>query len=136
MMKRERMDLSAHSTRAIEPARGIAAPGRFLVRSAEAVWTGTAVRVDVSVLVEGGRIAWIGPHADAPADVDDVVDARGALLLPGLVDPHTHTVYAGSRAGDFARRLAGESYTAILEAGGGIHSTVRAVPGVSWPPAA
>jgi len=51
--------------------------------------------------------------------------------MPGLVDPHTHTTFAGSRARDFERRLAGESYTAILEGGGGIHSTVAATRAAS-----
>ncbi len=108
-----------------------AAARRVLLRAPDVVWTGTSAHADVSVLLEGDRVAWVGPTADAPPAVDEVIDARGAMLLPGLVDPHTHTVYAGSRAGDFARRLAGESYTAILEAGGGIHSTVRAVQAAS-----
>lgn len=100
--------------------------GRLLVRAPAAAWTGTATRTGVSVLVEGDRIAWIGPDADAPR-ADETLDARGHILLPGLVDPHTHTVHAGSRVEEFARRLAGASYTEILEAGGGIHATVRAV---------
>jgi len=55
-----------------------------------------------------------------------VVDGSGCVGLPGLVDCHTHAVWAGSRAEEFKRRLAGERYTDILEAGGGILSTVRA----------
>jgi imidazolonepropionase len=107
-------------------ARASAFDGTLLVRAPASVWTGTTARTGVSVLVEGDRIAWIGPDADAPR-ADTVVDARGRILLPGLVDPHTHTVHAGTRVDEFARRLAGASYTEILEAGGGIHATVRAV---------
>lgn len=83
--------------------------------------------VDAAVVVDGGRIAWIGQSSAAPRDgVDRIVDGRGQVLLPGLVDFHTHAVWAGSRAAEFERRLAGATYTEILEAGGGILSTVRA----------
>jgi imidazolonepropionase len=78
-----------------------------------------------SVALEGERVAWMGPAAQAP-EADEVIDGRGTIGLPGLVDPHTHSLWAGSRADEFRRRLAGESYSAILEAGGGILSTVRA----------
>ncbi len=54
------------------------------------------------------------------------IDARGCVVAPGLVDPHTHTVFAGSRHLEFGMRMRGESYLDILAAGGGIHSTVRA----------
>lgn len=83
-----------------------------------------AVR-DAAVAVEGGRIAWIGPNAEAPSATTRL-SAAGAVVLPGLVDCHTHAIWAGSRADEFQRRLAGESYSAILEGGGGILSTVRA----------
>ena len=78
-----------------------------------------------AVSFSDGRIAWVGPDSDAPpADVE--VDAHGWVGFPGLIDCHTHAVWAGSRASEFERRLRGESYTSILEAGGGILSTVRA----------
>ena len=96
-----------------------------LVTGLAELWDGSEVLADAAVLLSGGRIAWVGARADAPAGHDGY-DAGGALGMPGLVDPHTHTTFAGSRARDFERRLAGESYTAILEAGGGIHSTVAA----------
>lgn len=89
------------------------------------LWTGETRIEGAAVLLSGGRVAWVGRSADAPS-TDRVVDCAGLVGLPGLVDPHTHTCFAGSRAEDFERRLAGESYTAILEAGGGIHRTVRA----------
>lgn len=78
---------------------------------------------------EGGRITWIGTSQDARArgaSREGAIDARGALVTPGLADCHTHLVYAGHRADDFRRRLAGESYEDIARAGGGILSTVRA----------
>lgn len=77
-----------------------------------------------SVGFRDGRVVYVGPAAHAP-DADKVLDGEGCLGLPGLVDCHTHAVWAGSRAGEFEDRLAGASYAEILEAGGGILSTVR-----------
>lgn len=86
---------------------------------------GLGVLEGAAVAFQGGRPVYVGPSAHAP-DADRTVDGAGLVGLPGLVDPHTHAVWAGSRAAEFRRRLAGESYTAILEAGGGILSTVAA----------
>jgi imidazolonepropionase len=83
------------------------------------------VRHDVAIGVTGGRVQWIGPAARAPA-ARVVRSARGAVVVPGLVDCHTHAVWAGSRADEWRRRIEGESYTSILEGGGGIASTVEA----------
>lgn len=94
------------------------------------MWDGTQTLRGVAVRMSAGRIDWVGPEEEAP-DADEVVDATGLLALPGLVDCHTHTTFAGSRAADFQRRLAGESYARILELGGGIHSTVRATRAAS-----
>ncbi|MCB9677040.1 MAG: imidazolonepropionase [Alphaproteobacteria bacterium] len=80
---------------------------------------------DVSVHVDGSEITWIGPASDAPS-ARETIDGTGCIALPGLVDCHTHAVWAGSRADEFEKRLAGASYTSILEGGGGILSTVRA----------
>lgn len=80
---------------------------------------------DAAVLFRDGRVAWVGADRDAPL-ADEVVDGRGCLGLPGLIDCHTHAVWAGSRAQEFERRLAGASYSEILESGGGILSTVAA----------
>ncbi|HEX9578742.1 MAG TPA: imidazolonepropionase [Myxococcales bacterium] len=74
---------------------------------------------------EGDRIAWVGASSAAP-QAEQVIDAQGALLTPGLIDPHTHLIFAGDRAGEHAQRLAGASYLDIARAGGGILSTVRA----------
>jgi len=79
------------------------------------------------VASHGGRIVYAGAEADAPAlDAPRIVDCEGCWITPGLIDCHTHLVFAGDRAGEFERRLAGESYEAIARAGGGILSTVRA----------
>lgn len=78
------------------------------------------------VAISNGKIAAVGvgePALAGPAREE--VDAEGALLTPGLIDCHTHLVYAGNRAREFEIRLEGASYEAIARAGGGIVSTVR-----------
>lgn len=80
-----------------------------------------------AVAVEHDRIAWVGPARELGImRAKHTIDAGGRVLLPGLVDPHTHLVFAGSRVDEFARRMAGEDYRAIAAAGGGIAATVRA----------
>jgi len=83
---------------------------------------------DGALVVEGGRIAWVGPRAEAPAGAPAgaVHDLGGRLVTPGLIDCHTHLVHAGSRAREFTARLAGASYAEIAAAGGGILATVAA----------
>lgn len=85
-------------------------------------------RPDAALVVQQGRIIWLGSTADIPGDFATLprFDGGGTLVTPGLVDCHTHLVYGGQRAGEFALRLAGASYEAIARAGGGIVSTVRA----------
>jgi len=81
-----------------------------------------------------GAIAWVGPMADLPRAAraaSTVVDAKGALMTPGLVDCHTHLVYGGNRARELEMRLAGKSYAEIATAGGGIVSTVAATRAAS-----
>jgi len=83
---------------------------------------------DAAVLVEDGRLAWFGPARDAPAAGNRrIVSAAGGCVIPGLIDPHTHIPFAGNRAAEFARRIAGESYLSIMESGGGIRVTTAAV---------
>lgn len=80
-----------------------------------------------AIAIREGRIVWLGPDEDRPRhDVARELDVGGRVALPGLVDPHTHLVFAGSRVDEYARRMAGEDYRAIAAAGGGIVSTVRA----------
>jgi imidazolonepropionase len=88
---------------------------------------------DGLVAVRDGRIAWVGPEADAPvaltADPATVVDVEGGWVTPGLIDAHTHLVFAGDRAVEFEKRLGGATYEEIARAGGGILSTVSATRG-------
>ena len=80
-----------------------------------------------AVAVSGGRIVYSGPASDLPAlDPAERVDCEGRLITPGLVDCHTHLVYAGDRAREFEMRLNGATYEEIARAGGGIVSTVKA----------
>ncbi|WP_096668245.1 imidazolonepropionase [Polaromonas sp. AET17H-212] len=85
---------------------------------------------DAALVLEGGRIAWVGPHSELPADLaarcTHEHDAGGALVTPGLIDCHTHLVYGGDRAHEFELRLQGASYEDVARAGGGINSTVKA----------
>ena len=79
---------------------------------------------DAAILIDGGRIAWVGPRSEAPSG-HDATDCEGLLATPGLIDCHTHLVYGGSRAHEFEQRLTGVSYAEIARAGGGIAATVR-----------
>ena len=83
---------------------------------------------EACVVVQAGKIAGIGPENAVPAAYATlpVHDGRHMLVTPGLVDCHTHLVYGGERANEFAMRLAGASYEAIAQAGGGIVSSVKA----------
>ncbi len=75
---------------------------------------------DAAIVVDDGRIAWVGPRAQAP-DADDHVDLGGGAVIPGFVDSHAHLVFAGDRCAEFAARMAGDAYD-----GGGIATTVSA----------
>ncbi|WIW90712.1 imidazolonepropionase (plasmid) [Sphingobium sp. V4] len=80
----------------------------------------------------GGRILHAGPAADAPRfDAAEVIGCDGRWITPGLIDCHTHLVYAGDRAHEFELRLAGASYEEIARAGGGILSTMKATRAAS-----
>lgn len=74
-----------------------------------------------------GKILYAGPASAAPRDLDapETIDCLGRLITPGLIDCHTHLVYAGNRAHEFEQRLNGVSYEAIARQGGGIMSTVK-----------
>jgi imidazolonepropionase len=78
-----------------------------------------------AVACDGDRIVYVGRAAGAPSG-ERTVDAHGALLTPGLVEPHTHLLFAGDRAHEHAQRLAGATYLQIAQAGGGIRNTVQA----------
>ena len=85
---------------------------------------------DGAIAVAGERIAWVGARSELPPRLRQRCtvehDCGGALVTPGLIDCHTHLVYAGDRAREFELRLGGASYEDIARAGGGIASTVRA----------
>jgi imidazolonepropionase len=80
---------------------------------------------DAALAVHDGRVAWAGPADAWRGEARATLDAGGAAVVPGLVDPHTHLVWAGDRLADFEARAAGAGYEAILAAGGGIRHTMR-----------
>jgi imidazolonepropionase len=100
----------------------------------DAVWTNCHLATmrsgygeirDAAIAVTGGKISWVGARREWAGEASEERDARGAWITPGLVDCHTHLVYAGNRAAEFEERLQGRSYEEIARAGGGIASTVR-----------
>lgn len=100
--------------------------------------TGVAMRdlgavENATVVMRGPEIAWVGPANEAPEAAGDAltVDCHNKTLMPGLVDSHTHLVWAGHRRDELELRLAGADYEAIFAAGGGILSSVRATRAAS-----
>jgi imidazolonepropionase len=77
---------------------------------------------DGAMVIEEGRVVWIGASADAPQG--RAIELAGRLVTPGLVDCHTHAIFAGDRANEFAMRAAGKTYLDIAAAGGGINATL------------
>jgi imidazolonepropionase len=109
------------------------------VTAADAIWVNARLATmvagygaidDGAIAVRDGRIAWAGRRNALPAALRGPStrehDAGGRWITPGLIDCHTHLVYAGSRAGEFEQRLNGATYEEIARAGGGIRSTVAA----------
>jgi len=100
--------------------------------AADGLWTGlrlaTDPNVESAIVVAQGHVDWVGPRSALPLALHALPQHHGgdALVTPGLVDCHTHLVYGGQRAHEFALRLAGASYEEVAKAGGGIVSTVRA----------
>jgi imidazolonepropionase len=113
-----------------KPARTLWRSARLATFAEESGWG----LIDHGALVaEGDRIVWLGREADLPAATVPCleIDLGGALVTPGLIDPHTHLVYGGDRAAEFELRLTGATYEQIARAGGGIRSTVRATRAAS-----
>jgi imidazolonepropionase len=106
---------------------------RLLVGIGRLFTPGRPVAENVDVLIDGESIRAIGPTGSlaAPADAE-IHDCQGALLTPGLVDAHTHPVYAGARLSEIAERSAGASYSEIARLGGGITATVRETRVAPW----
>ncbi len=92
-----------------------------------------AIIEDGAVAVSNGSIVDLGPTAELVAKYEaaQAINAGGRVVMPGFVDPHTHVVFAGDRANEFERRIAGATYMEIMNAGGGIMSTVRATRAAS-----
>ena len=86
-----------------------------------------------AIATQGSHISWVGQMADIPVAMKGSThhDCVGALMTPGLIDCHTHLVFAGNRADEFEKRLQGARYADIAAAGGGILSTVRATRAAS-----
>ena len=88
--------------------------------------TALGIVEDAVVVLAGRRIAWAGNAREAQATSGETLDVDGRVVMPGFIDPHTHLVFAGDRAGEFARRMAGAGYSEIQASGGGIMATVAA----------
>src|SRR4051794_41820178 len=103
------------------------------------LWTGTDVCSNAAILVHDDRIVWAGAASDLPQSVpgiiDDIVDVDhvenlgGGLVTPGLIDAHSHPVYAGNRWAELAMRTSGSSSSEIMAAGGGGAPTLPVAPG-------
>jgi imidazolonepropionase len=103
------------------------------------LWTGSEVWSNAAILAADERIAWVGYASDLPSsipgvisdivDVDHVENLNGALVTPGLIDAHTHPVYAGNRWAELAMRSGGATSSEIGAAGGGMASTVTVTRG-------
>ena len=92
---------------------------------------------DGAVAIAAGRILWVGPDAEladavAVRPTTRVLDAGGRVVMPGLVECHTHVAFAGDRAAEYQLRVGGATYGEIAAAGGGILSTVRATRAASF----
>ncbi|WP_368900986.1 imidazolonepropionase [Oceanobacillus oncorhynchi] len=91
-----------------------------------------------SIWIEDGKIVEVGTDAEMrekyQGQLDSVteIDASGKTVTPGLIDPHTHLVHAGTRENEYAMRLKGKTYMEIMESGGGIHATTRATQAASY----
>jgi imidazolonepropionase len=85
---------------------------------------------DGAVVLEGDRIAYVGPWASAPPSAR-LLDAAACVVTPGLIDAHTHACWVGSRHAEYVARMSGGDYGAIARAGGGILSTHTAVAAAS-----
>jgi imidazolonepropionase len=103
------------------------------------LWTGTEVWSNAAIITHKDKIAWVGPAAELPrslpgvvediVDVDHVENLNGGLVTPGLIDAHTHPVYAGNRWAEISMRSGGTSQSELTAAGGGLNSTVTITRG-------
>jgi imidazolonepropionase len=84
-----------------------------------------------AIAISAGAIVWTGRESEWKGEAEAIVDVGGCAVVPGLIDPHTHAVWAGDRLADFEARTSGSTYEDILAAGGGIRSTIRATAAAS-----
>lgn len=101
------------------------------VNLATMVGDGYGIIHDGVLIFDEQQIHYAGPRRTAPHTAAEEIDGRGGFITPGLIDCHTHLVWAGSRADEFAQRLHGASYADIAAKGGGIAATVRATRAAS-----
>src|SRR5438067_12940345 len=89
----------------------------------------SSLLTDAAIVLDGNRVAWLGPTCAVPPSPTnaEVIDATGKVALPGLIDSHTHLIFAGSREDEFQQRTQGKSYQDVPAHGGGINATVRRV---------
>jgi imidazolonepropionase len=84
-----------------------------------------------AIAISAGVVVWTGREPEWKGEAEAIVDVGGRAAIPGLIDPHTHAVWAGDRLADFEARTSGSTYEEILAAGGGIRSTIRATAAAS-----
>lgn len=87
------------------------------------------ITADAAMAISHGRIDWVGPLTEWAGTARQQIDLGGRAVVPGLVDPHTHCIWAGDRLADFEARSSGVPYEKILAGGGGIRSTIRQTAG-------
>lgn len=83
------------------------------------------ITTDAVIAISNGQIDWAGPRAGWNGTARQEMNLGGRAVVPGLIDPHTHAIWAGDRLADFEARSSGVSYEKILASGGGIRSTIR-----------
>jgi len=105
-------------------AQLVTATGAYLKRGA--AMRELAITEDAALAIADGLIVWTGRAVDWRGHNGKTVDLCGRAVVPALIDPHTHAVWAGDRLADFDARTSGKSYEEILRAGGGIRSSIRA----------
>ena len=80
---------------------------------------------NAAIAIDAGVISWVGPASEWSGDADNTIDLGNRAVVPGLIDPHTHAIWAGDRLADFEARSSGATYEQILAGGGGIWHTIR-----------
>ncbi len=130
----------------MNPINPINCEGDLIIKNAQELLTlsssfkdesGLGIIRDGAVIIKKGRIFWVGKTGDLPKEFGlskegREIDATGKVVMPGLIDSHTHLIFAGSRESEFEQRIQGLSYLDIAGKGGGILSTVEATRKASF----